>query len=258
MRRLTLLGIVLVVLSGCHGEEAPERTGPSTPDAAEQTEPAVPLPDGTELRYLLHAPPTAGPGPLPLVLVFHGNPGTPETMVAATRFDELADREGFLVVYPDNYSGPDEIPVLLDHLAQTWRIDQQRIYAAGFSRGATAVYDLARSQAERIAAFAPVSGVSDSGFDLRRVPSLIAFQGTADDLAPGFAPLNRQWAEAAGCGAASAADVRLGRRTAHRASARCAGGAEHVVYTVERMGHEWPRPATRLVWDFFVAHPLDR
>ncbi|MEZ0578615.1 PHB depolymerase family esterase [Nocardioides sp. MH1] len=271
MRRL-LLGIVLIVLCACaacddggDGGDGRGGSGPAADPSApgdlptSATEPAVPLPDGTELRYVLHAPPRAGRlGPLPVVLVLHGNPGTPETMAEATRFDALADREGFLVVYPDNYGGPDEVPALLDRLAEEWRIDQRRIYAAGFSRGATAVYDLARSQADRIAAFAPVSGVSDSGFDLLRVPSLITFQGTADDLAPGFAPVNRQWARAAGCRAAPASAVRLGARRARLTVEQCARGAEHVVYAVERMGHEWPRPATRLVWDFFVAHPLDR
>ncbi|KAA1418742.1 hypothetical protein F0U44_09625 [Nocardioides humilatus] len=261
MRRLFLGIVLLLLLSACSDSEEP--TGRITPSIGLPSRPSdagaeVALPDGTELRYVLHLPRQFKKDrPLPLVLVFHGSPGTPESMMEDTRFNDLADREGFLVVYPDNYSGPHEIPVLLDHLTErNLPIDQRRIYAAGFSRGATAVYDLARHQSGRIAAFAPVSGVSDSGFDLRRVPSLIAVQGTADDLAPGFAPLNREWDRAAGCDERRDFGVRLGGRPAHLTIARCADGTEHRVYSVEGMGHVWPRPATRLVWDFFAAHPL--
>jgi polyhydroxybutyrate depolymerase len=43
---------------------------------------------------------------------------------------------------------------------------------------------------------------------------------------------------------------------ARRSVAECDGGAEHVVYDVDRMPHVWPGPATRLVWEFFEAHRL--
>ncbi|MBI3975643.1 MAG: esterase, partial [Armatimonadetes bacterium] len=39
--------------------------------------------------------------PVPLVLVFHGGFGTGQGMVALTGFNDLADRQGFLVAYPD-------------------------------------------------------------------------------------------------------------------------------------------------------------
>ena len=47
-------------------------------------------------------PPGAG---LPLVLVLHGGGGNPAAMIALTRgrFNELADRDGFIVAYPEGY-----------------------------------------------------------------------------------------------------------------------------------------------------------
>ena len=38
---------------------------------------------------------------LPLVLMFHGGGGTPAYAERDTKFSELADREGFLVAYPE-------------------------------------------------------------------------------------------------------------------------------------------------------------
>lgn len=57
---------------------------------------------GLVRTYLLHVPPAARMSrPVPLVLVFHGGFGTGQGMVALTGFNDLADRQGFLVAYPD-------------------------------------------------------------------------------------------------------------------------------------------------------------
>lgn len=274
MRRLSLLGTLLLLTACSSGGEEPVPETPSsstTPILLETDAPspdpvapvagdhrlAVTLPDGAERDYLLHAPPGVERGrPVPLVLVFHGTPGSPEEMVRITRFDGLADEEGFLVVYPSSFPA-DDVGPLLDHLAGLWPIDESRVYAAGFSRGASTTYRLADVLAGRIAAFAPISGLE---YDARpdRPASLITVQGAEDDFAPEWPAVNRSWARAAGCGTAESAAVRFAARPALRSVAQCRGGSEHVVYGVERMGHTWPRQATRLVWEFFMAHPLHR
>lgn len=74
--------------------------------------PAAPLPPGDHARtlrhrsqdrsFLLHVPPQAAAGrPLPLVVGLHGGGGSHATFAAKTGFSALADREGFLVAYPD-------------------------------------------------------------------------------------------------------------------------------------------------------------
>jgi polyhydroxybutyrate depolymerase len=57
---------------------------------------------GADRSYFLHVPEGLASGkPAPLVLVFHGGGGH-ATMPRFTRFDELADREEFLVAYPES------------------------------------------------------------------------------------------------------------------------------------------------------------
>jgi polyhydroxybutyrate depolymerase len=58
---------------------------------------------GADRSYFLHVPEGLASGkPAPLVLVFHGGGGHAATMPRFTRFDELADREEFLVAYPES------------------------------------------------------------------------------------------------------------------------------------------------------------
>lgn len=270
MRRLSLLGVLLLAACSAEGDPPREPEASSTPTVLLETdtpapEPTAPdagdhhlqitLPGGDERDYLLHAPPNLAPGrPLPLVLVFHGLPGAPEDMVRITRFNELADDQGFLVVYP-NYFAVDDVAPLLDHLAGIWPIDPRRIYASGFSRGAATTYELTNEAADRIAAFAPVSGIA-FGLEPNGPTSLIAIQGAEDDFAPDFPTVNQQWSRAAECERAETTRTTFAARPTLRSAARCPAGTEHVVYRVERMGHAWPPQATRLIWDFFAAHPL--
>jgi len=52
--------------------------------------------------YLVHVPPRVSEGrPLPVVLAFHGGGGNAAGFKAYAGLDALADREGFVVVYPD-------------------------------------------------------------------------------------------------------------------------------------------------------------
>ena len=60
--------------------------------------------DGLERKYLIYSPllTNADSGKRPLLFVLHGGGGTHRGMVRLTkkRFNELADRDGFFVVYP--------------------------------------------------------------------------------------------------------------------------------------------------------------
>ena len=56
---------------------------------------------GVTRTYLVHLPPRVGDrGPLPVVLAFHGGGGNGSGFKAYAGLDALADREGFVVVYP--------------------------------------------------------------------------------------------------------------------------------------------------------------
>ncbi len=137
--------------------------------------------DGLQRTYLIHVPPSWNASlRMPLVIALHGGNGTGEDMVRLTRggFDALADREGFIVVYPEglSHSGPirtrwndgrDEqfskaddvgfLSALIDQFGQTLNIDRSRVYATGISNGAQMAMRLARELSDKIAAVAPVA-----------------------------------------------------------------------------------------------------
>jgi poly(3-hydroxybutyrate) depolymerase len=56
---------------------------------------------GAERSYVLHVPPPASSAPLPLVLAFHGGGGNAPGFQRYAGLDALADRDGFLVAYPN-------------------------------------------------------------------------------------------------------------------------------------------------------------
>lgn len=135
-----------------------------------------------ERHYILHVPSSPGTAPLPLVLNFHGGGAHAAQQQTYSRMDALADRERFLVVYPDG-TGPvagrfltwnagaccgiaatalaDDVGFvrgLLDDLARRQPYDRTRVYATGLSNGAMMSYRLAAELSDRIAAIAPVAG----------------------------------------------------------------------------------------------------
>jgi polyhydroxybutyrate depolymerase len=164
---------------------------------------------GQARSYRLHLPPKIDRlGPWPLVLVFHGGGGDPASAERLTRFSELADRAGFIAVYPEgigkNWNDGREHPyagafrdriddvafvsALLDALAEELAVDPRRIYATGISNGAIFVNYLAASLSSRIAAIAPVAGSIAVPFDARFAPaqpvSVLMMNGTEDPLVP--------------------------------------------------------------------------
>ncbi|HXT51692.1 MAG TPA: PHB depolymerase family esterase [Thermoanaerobaculia bacterium] len=137
--------------------------------------------DGRARRYLVHVPPAAASGrALPVLLSFHGAGGSPAGHQRFTQTDSLADRKGFLVVYPEGTDsggllvwnagtccGPrvagqvDDVGFALavvDDLARRVTVDPHRLYATGISNGGMMAHRLAAEASTRVAAIAPVAG----------------------------------------------------------------------------------------------------
>ena len=228
-------------------------------------------------RYLLHVPSAYDPEtPTALVLVFHGAGIGAERFVDYTRFSSVADREGFLVVYPE---GLGERPVwdpspgsrdvqfasdLIDTLQMRCNIDPRRIYAAGHSNGGGMVHRLACELAERIAAIGPVSGAyqpSASCAPSRPVP-VFAIHGTADPIVPyeGIPEWASAWAERNGCDP-EPVDVPHNVLIGEKQWGNCKAGADVILYTIVDLGHDWPGDLIdvgQTLWDFFEQHPLNK
>jgi polyhydroxybutyrate depolymerase len=206
-----------------------------------------------------------------LVLSFHGHGSSAAGQELMTGFSTLADRDGFLVVYPQGTIGPDGmtgwatgprkdptvndvrfVADLLTRLQSSLCVDPARIYATGFSNGGAMTVLLACTMAGRIAAFAPVSGsyypVPGGCRPSRPVP-LLEVHGTADRVVPyDGSPARRlppirdwlaQWATRDGCAQQPQVFLRgqgiLGERWTG-----CREGALVEHYRLAGGAHIWP------------------
>lgn len=159
---------------------------------------------GLARSYALFVPAGIVPDPsLPLVLAFHGGGGNGEGMQRLTHFNDIAQRERFLVAYPDGVrkhwndgrhleaAGVDDIAfvrAILDDVASFQPLDEHRVYATGMSNGGIFTHYLATQLGERLAAIAPVAGgiTEELAADFhppRALPALIV-HGTEDRIVP--------------------------------------------------------------------------
>ena len=110
------------------------------------------------LSYEVFIPSTPDRKPLPTLLVLHGRSGQASTMRAWSGFDELAQKHGFIVIYPQSkYDGwnfgvgvrprwhtarryvdhSQYIASIIDDVAKSHPIDRSRVVLAGVSDGAS-------------------------------------------------------------------------------------------------------------------------
>lgn len=129
--------------------------------------------DTYERTYRIQRPPTREDGPpIPVVIFLHGLDSNKDRIA----FDDLSEQVGCLVVYPESLpadgvawnvgDGTNEhaddvgfLNVLIDTLILDEDADPQRIYVAGYSRGASMAYAFRSKIGGRIAAIAAVSGL---------------------------------------------------------------------------------------------------
>jgi polyhydroxybutyrate depolymerase len=261
--------------AGC-GKDPPARPGRAV-DLKVPADPA--LAAGASRRgYRVHVPTGYRPRrPLPAVLFFHGNGGSAADMDAESGLSELADRRGFLAVYPQGLAvgagkpfwagagrvdlGVDDLRFtadLLDHLQERLCVDPARVHAGGFSAGGGVTAWIACELAGRVAAVATVSGAlfTEPG-DCRpaRPVPVLAVHGTNDEVVPygGFGPSPgwplrlpslpawlAGWAARDGCTVDAAVFLDTREVTGARWSG-CRAGAEVVHYRVNGGGHQAPR-----------------
>ncbi len=147
--------------------------------------------DGTYTSYL--PPAYDGATPLPLVLGLHG--WTQPAALFATESDLPArsSRHRFVAVTPDitrdvahwetaiDSGDVQWISALLDEVESTTCIDTNRVYVMGMSNGAMMSSTLSCALADRIAAAAPVAGITDpAGCAPTRPVPVMTFHGTDD------------------------------------------------------------------------------
>jgi len=176
-RRLVTVAFLVLVCTAM-GAPAPSSAEPSSlPAPAGELREVVEFgPNPTGLGMHLYLPPRPRPRPA-VVVVLHYCGGTGPAMYAATDYAALADRYGFLVVYPsagradgcfdvtspealrrDGGSDPVGVVSMVRHVQHRFRADPRRTYAAGFSSGAELVNVLLAAYPDVFAAGSVIAG----------------------------------------------------------------------------------------------------
>jgi polyhydroxybutyrate depolymerase len=237
--------------------------------------------DGLERTYRIYVP--DGDGPFPLVIVLHPLRSTGINMERYTRFSKLAQKENFIVVYPNailnhwndrayNPISVDDvgfIAALLDHIEVNFPVDAARVYVTGASNGGTMANRLACDLGDRFAAVAPVIAeipylVQLHAAEAQPIPVLM-INGTEDplirfsiiperDSKVGIVTAKQTaafWATNNGCTPTPAEtllpdrDPEDGTRIEKRAYTAGSAGAELIFYVVKGGGHTWPGASVR-------------
>jgi polyhydroxybutyrate depolymerase len=129
--------------------------------------------------YLLHVPKQLT-HPAPLVIVMHGYTGSADSIMSYSGMNEVADEEGFVVVYPQGTvdqqgnaffnvgyefhadASVDDLQFIRDlvaHLQDELTLNPDKVFATGMSNGADMSYLLACQASDIFRAVAPIAGV---------------------------------------------------------------------------------------------------
>ncbi|MDN2675497.1 alpha/beta hydrolase-fold protein [Janthinobacterium sp. SUN033] len=156
-------------------------------------------------RYIVYTPAAYQSQPhktFPVVFNFHGGGMSMAEQMLYTQMNRTAERHQFIVVYPqgikqdwnvgfgmDYLAGTDDVgftQAMLSKLKQDYRIDEQRVYATGLSRGGFFALRLAAELPQQFAAVASVGApmpepVRQHHRKTDKVGMLL-IQGTADKV----------------------------------------------------------------------------
>lgn len=290
---LFVLLCLLIILTSCSPTLATS-TATSIPPTA--TPAPTPQPgdserkltvNGVERSYLLHIPPGLDSvQSVPVVFAFHEHFDDATSMQLLTGFNDISDKTGFLLVYPEGIGNSwnaggccgaaatknmDEaafIRKILVDLRTIAKIDTRRIYAAGFSNGGALAYRFACEMSDTFAAVASVAGtLLSSPCQPSQPVALMEVHGLNDDLAPyegggdydtpPVEDLIHTWAQLDGC--TDSPQVDKEKIFTHTAYASCKAGTAVELYAIEAGDHSWPSKyvwdVSQAIWDFFAAHP---
>lgn len=193
--------IILAILSGC-------ATGKQSPGSHIDGSIVV---DSIKRTYHLYIPAAYDGNPTPLLIVLHGGGGTGKQIEEETTlggFDKLAEKENFIVAYPDavekhwndgrndpySYSAQHNIndvkfiSRLIDHLQSKYRIDRTRVYVTGMSNGGMMTFRLGCELSNKISAIATVAASMPENLYKTCSPenyiSVLIIHGTDDPIVP--------------------------------------------------------------------------
>jgi len=168
-------------------------------------------------EFILHVPTSYDrTKPAPLVIMLHGFGGTGLNAAKETGWSDKADKESFLVAYPEATRPDNSVPQsfrknpqawndgsgrfhaarqdvddvaflneVIDAISEKHAVDAQRIFVTGFSNGASMAFRVGSELSQRIAAIAPVAGTCWAKKPEPSHPLSVCYiTGSADSLNP--------------------------------------------------------------------------
>ncbi len=161
---------------------------------------------GINRTFLIHLAPSYGNQPQALVINYHGYNNTAQRTAQRTNMGAVADRAGFILVFPQGVDNPpswnagigafgptgdaDDVQFtrdLISYFEHNYCVEAHRIYVTGYSLGGGMAYRIACALSDQIAAFATVAGAFyriPGGCNLSRPVPLLEIHGQADQFAP--------------------------------------------------------------------------
>ena len=136
--------------------------------------------NGIDYKYTLFVPENSFPK-MPLVVELHGGGGSGRYQVRSTAWADLAEKEGFIVLFPtanqvkdpakdkpdwsvkagDFCTDCDYIMHIIDKVIDEYDIDKERVYLAGMSVGDYMALTVASKHGQRFAGLAEYNGPAD-------------------------------------------------------------------------------------------------
>ena len=172
--------------------------------------------EGVEREYIIHVPENLNQDS-PIVFVIHGYTGSAEGIAAYTGMNNIAEREGFIAVYPQGtidsngntffnvgYEFNDDSPIndvsfireLVRSISQEFNLKRKKAFATGMSNGGEMSYLLACTSSDLFKAVAPVAGVLMKGLkdscELNSPVPIFEIHGTADKISLFEGDLNNE------------------------------------------------------------------
>ena len=307
--RLRILFVIFsflsISLSGCidssevpktelQGETLSEVQNPCLLPTESETQATIEvMVDGQERLFRLSIPSSDAGTELPLIIAFHGGDGAGEDFQQQNQFDQLGEEEKFIMVYAIAES--DRTPAegewflntaatsrddnnfaeaIVDELSGVFCVDQDRLYAIGYSLGSMFTYEIACQLNDRFAAVASFAGtmpVSPESCNLRGSMAVLHIHGKLDYIidydddwdwkdgehegvgtmssVPGMIDA---WAVRANC---ESDEVNADFLIEHIVHEGCFGETRIEHYGLELQEHTWPDEVDgtstyQLIWDF--------
>jgi len=253
--------------------------------------------DGQERIFRLSAPSSNAGTKLPVIIAFHGGGGSQEDFQQQDQFDQLGEQEKFIMAYAiaeedrtaaegewflntaaTSRDDNDFSVAIIEELSRIYCIDEDKLYAIGYSLGSMYTYEIACQLNHMFAAVASFAGtmpVNPETCDLIGSMAVLHIHGKLDYIIDydddwdwkdgeheGVGTMSNipgmidYWAEKSNCQNENThAHLFNGDEVEHIVHSDCDGDVKIEHYGMEAQEHTWPNQVDgtdtyRLIWNF--------